>query len=284
MRGEAERSFEYRNDRDELLGYVCAWHSSKGALVRYSLTWCTNAAGEGKWDFLQFPRLLPLYNWHRIASQEAEDASGVIVVFDEVQAELVSKYFPSWIPTTWPSGPKAVEFVNWEPLRNKLVVIWPPHGAEHDDQSNAPMPRERQPYVRAANRIAELLRERGVPHPRIIDSGEPSLHADGWSITDMEREGWSADRIYSWYAERFVQVNGQGVGPPGKDAGEPPHGAGGDGQGEEPDDGRPRIRWMEGELPRVLDQARTRCSSTRSEPGGCCSSAPAEHGGARAEA
>ena len=266
-RGEPVRTFTYYGPDNDRWGYQCVFIKSDLTRISLGYTYCRNEAGETKWHWLQFPRLRPLYNGHRLYRNEEGIGPGVLLVFDEWSADIAQQALPSYVVVSWPGGIKTIDEVDWTPLQNALFIdILPHHGAELGEDGVTPKPRERQPYARAARKLVEKIKElNAVPSIRVADTGPPSAHPDGWSPWHMQREGWTPARIYDWFAAligsaEFEGRRFNGARLKGGPAGQPPFGHGGsggpgDGGTEDPDDRRPEIRLVEGNLPQVVDQA-----------------------------
>lgn len=245
------------------LGYACSFIKSTGARISLPLTWCQNEAGESKWHWMQFPSKRPLYNWHLLEQQDAAGFGPVaVILFDEWCADIARPAVPSMVPVSWPGGIRSIDDVDWSPLRRALsVLILPHHGGELGEDGATPKPRERQPYVRAALKIADILKGYGQHAVLVMDTGEPSLHPDGWCLWDLHRESRTPAQIYDTVSALLAsapladELKTRLKGGP---AGQPPFGHSGgpgDGGSDDPDDRRPEIKIIAGKMPEVVDQA-----------------------------
>lgn len=102
----------------------------------------------------------PLYNLHKI---EKTPRLPILIVEGEKCADTSVDGF---ILTTWPGGAMALKKADWEPLKNRVVYIWP----DNDDAG-----------MKAAHEIEKFL-----PHAKVlkIPEGKP----DGWDIADATPE------------------------------------------------------------------------------------------------
>lgn len=254
VRGEPERSFTYRDGNGALLGVVCRWTDSKGLPVQLARTWCEAEDGYFAWQWIQFPSLRPLYGLDRLSDRPAVP---VLVVFSELAADLASMAFAQWVVVSWPGGTRKLEDVDWSPLRGRTVIVWPDHGAAPGEDGVTLLPRAKQAPVKAAEKIATILRGYQTVPFAVIDTGEPHEHADGWSMVEASSE-MEQDDLARWVRNRIDPLpvfDGESAA-----AGSNGSGGGGDasapsGGGSESGGDLPAIRWVEGKLPQIVDEA-----------------------------
>lgn len=84
---------------------------------------------------------------------------------------------------TWPNGSGAIKKVNWEPVYDKPVLIWP----DADE-----------PGVKCAYDIAGLLKDK-CPEIKVIGvEGQPQ----GWDAADAVADGWDKTKFFEWAKPR----------------------------------------------------------------------------------
>lgn len=204
VRGTARRMFHYRDELGRALGYVCRFATSSGGATSIPLTWCESAENERAWRWMQFPELRPMFNLDQLA---ARPEASVLVVFDELSADCARTLMPGYAAVTWPGGIRKIQEVDWSPLKGRLVAIFPDHGgacfrvAKGDPGGGRFLPRDRQPNVRAAFAIADILRGFQATPYTIVDTGAPEALADGWNLADAMNAGWTAEQTGTWFAE-----------------------------------------------------------------------------------
>ncbi len=240
-RGEALDHYEFRNAQGATLGYVCLFVKSTGETVEQTLTWCRDAEGVCAWRFVQFPKLRPLYGLDELARMPAPYP--VLLVFDCASASAARAWLPHYPCVAWPGGVRAIEEVDFSPLRDRWVLIVPNAGA-----------------VKACGKLAQTLRNYACTVQPVEVTVSPE-RPEGWNFGLAGRAGYTAAE-----AEALITAASRVQTPPGvekkkaapdsnaQDAGSAwgPDGAGGD---EPPKNGFPIIDWREGELPRVVDEA-----------------------------
>jgi putative DNA primase/helicase len=119
------------------------------------------------WRWKAPPSPRPLYWARRDASAE------VLVVEGEKAADAAAALFPAHAVATWPSGCKALDKADWQPLRGRSVALWPDADAVG-----------REAMAKLASRLLIL----GCT-VRVLDP--PVSLAEGWDLADALAEGWS---------------------------------------------------------------------------------------------
>ena len=180
-RGLPERTWCYRDAEGRVLGYVWRFITSDGSKDVLPLTWCRNMVTEKEdWRGISFPDPRPLYGLDRLA---AKPDAPVLIVEGEKCADAGHEALPLLAVLSWPGGGKAVDKADWSPLAGKNVTIWPDCDAQRDKTTLELLPEEKQPGIKAARRIAEILQGFGcsVWMVRIPPPGEV---VSGWDIAD----------------------------------------------------------------------------------------------------
>lgn len=111
----------------------------------------------------EWPAPRPLYNLNLLAQRP--DAK-VLLVEGEKAADAAASLFPHAVVTSWPNGSKAIDVIDWTPLSNRDVILWP----DND------MP-GRQAMAALAKRLMPLASSIRIIAP-------PSDAPDGWDLAD----------------------------------------------------------------------------------------------------
>jgi putative DNA primase/helicase len=147
--------------------------------------WVRSATGEG-WKARSAPEPRPLFNLNKLA---ARPDVPVLVVEGEKCAQAAEKVFPDRVVVTSMGGANAAAKSNWDPLKNRQVMILP----DADEAGRT-----------YADEVASILHDLGVPDIRVVDANmlasrapdgttrEPPL---GWDVADAIDEGWNLDEL-----------------------------------------------------------------------------------------
>ena len=117
----------YYNQLGQLLGYSMRYEIPTGKEVLPLTLWKT-ADGVAKWRWKSFPEPRPLYNLNKVAHSPS---ATIIIVEGEKCAEVLQGIIESagaqdkLCAVTWPGGCKAVNKVDWSPLKDRKIILWP---------------------------------------------------------------------------------------------------------------------------------------------------------------
>lgn len=179
-RGDPLRTFEYRNQENQLLGYTARFMTSSGEAVHLPLTWCKDLSATDidyllAWRWIQFPRFRPLYGLEQL-SVDSPETEWHVIVFDENEAEAAKKLLPWASCFSWPGGIRKIDEVDWSPLRGLTnVFIWPTLTQDRikvrrdEDGTGDILPRDKQSGWRAALKIEKILLGFGCKIKGIVD-------------------------------------------------------------------------------------------------------------------
>ena len=137
------------------------------------------------WRWKAPPAPRPLY-WAR-----RELGATVLITEGEKAADAAAQLFPSHAVCTWPSGCKALDKADWQPLRGRSVVLWP----DADDPG-------REAMAKLAGKLLALGCSVQVVQP---PAGAPS----GWDLADGLAEDWTPDQ-----AAKVLERYARAVEPP----------------------------------------------------------------------
>ncbi len=171
--------YTYRNAEGNVLGFISRIDSEDGKKKLIPRTPWYDAQGQIVWQTKGFSCPRPLYGLDQLA---AHPQAVVLLVEGEKCADAYRGLDPHTPTVTWPGGSGGVEHVDWAPLENRRVVLWP----DADE-----------PGRKCMARIAELLIVRGcevkIAHPKSYDQ-------NGWDVADAIAEGWSLDACLAFLA------------------------------------------------------------------------------------
>lgn len=113
--------YRYYRPDGQPLGYVLRNNLRDGAKETPMVCWVRLPSGEECWSRFPFPRPRPLYIG---GGRPAVGAGQVVVVEGEKCADAFAKLTGRNV-VSWAGGTFGINHTNWEPLRNRDVVIWP---------------------------------------------------------------------------------------------------------------------------------------------------------------
>ena len=119
--GTPSHCWEYKDASGQTLGFVRRFETANGKTFR-PLTYWREVDGEFGWRSAGFAKPLPIYGLDRLADRVDEP---VIVTEGEKAADAAAKLFPRYVAIAWPNGAKSAGSVDWSPLAERVVYIWP---------------------------------------------------------------------------------------------------------------------------------------------------------------
>lgn len=128
-----------------------------------------DVSGAVRLDWHHPAGLLPLYNWHGLAS---EPDKTVLVVEGEKTALLAQTRFPGLVVITSPSGANNASLADWGLLHGRHVVVWP----DNDPAGHL-----------YANEVAAYALQAGALSVRRV--ALPKLLGPKWDLADAPPEG-----------------------------------------------------------------------------------------------
>lgn len=198
-RGRYQQSWAYRDGAGQLLGYVCRFVTSDGGKDLIPLVWARNAdTGRSEWRWQQWSVPRPMFGLQWLA--ERPDAT-VLIVEGEKCAQAAHSLMGGVVAVvSWPGGGKAVDKVDWSPLKGRNVVIWPDCDAQLDMSGQVVLPAHQQPGIVAAERIAVLLQQVECGSVEIVVVPDPGRVKSGWDVADAIEDGWELERLVAFIA------------------------------------------------------------------------------------
>ena len=177
-------SWEYRDAAGDLMYYVSRYDPPDNKKQFVPWSWC-NDTGKGKmWVMRAWPAPRPLYGLDLLAKDVDKP---VLIVEGEKCADAARTITsPTYVVITWPGGGNALNEIDWSPLANRRVLIWP----DADE-----------PGIKAGQGLASRLH--GVSKEvKILDV---SRLLDGWDAADAVKDGWDYAEFKKW-AKTVVSV------------------------------------------------------------------------------
>jgi hypothetical protein len=179
--GKPTHVWEYRNQKNELTGYVCRFPITKpdGTIGKETLplAWCVNSeTGAIEWRFLGFGIPRPLYGLQKLATKKP-----VIIFEGEKTADAGQNFFKAANTLTWPGGGNGVNNADFMPLAGEDVTLWPDFDWQIDVKTGELIPEHSQPGIKAMRAVYEKIKDI-ANSVRIV---KPSRDfQDGWDVAD----------------------------------------------------------------------------------------------------
>jgi hypothetical protein len=165
---EASVEYNYFNLDGDFIGRILRHDSADGKKSFCPYTLWKDKEGRVVWRTKAFEKPRPLYGLRELALSPDR---AVLLVEGEKCADIVRKLGIAEIVMAWPGGSNAVECVDWEPLRERRVILWP----DADEPG-------RKCMVTAAGLLAEIGCDVRMVNP-------PEDVPEGWDIADGIRDG-----------------------------------------------------------------------------------------------
>ena len=183
--GPPSKLFTYRNEKKQILGYVCRFDKPgvKKEIIPFSYCQSDTGLRAWRWKALDTPR--PLYGLDELA--EKPNAT-VIIVEGEKAADAGRQLLPNMAVITWPGGSKAFHRADWEILKNRKKVVLVP---DADEPGRAAMDGATDDYGVWKPGIAQLI-EKIVDKVHVIHL--PDDFSKGWDLADALQEKWSQEK------------------------------------------------------------------------------------------
>jgi putative DNA primase/helicase len=203
VRGLPARRAVYRDLHGAVLGFVYRFVTSDGGKDDIPLVFARSREDSNRreWRWQQFAEPRPLYGLWDLGEFERP----VLIVEGEkcrdAAAALLSVDF---VCASWPGGANAIGKVDWSPLANRNVVIWPDADSQREkaivDGELPPFKKfEDQPGVKAAEAIAKIVSGLGA-RVRIVNTALPGVLESGWDVADAIAAGWTRQQLLEFIA------------------------------------------------------------------------------------
>jgi uncharacterized protein (DUF927 family) len=166
--GEPSATWTYKTEGGLVLGHVARFEAPNGKQI-LPRTWCRLADGAEAWRWRAFESPRPLYNLDLLHGRPGDV---VLLVEGEKTADAAQQCCPNYVAVTWPGGTNAIRKVDWSPLTERDVIVWP----DADE-----------PGRKAARDTAELVLEAGAASVSLVEL--PDDLPTGWDLADPVPEG-----------------------------------------------------------------------------------------------
>lgn len=202
--GKAPRhsTYYYRDLSGRVLGIVCRWDTPEGkAIAPRFLFRCADGIMRWCWAGPKPPARKPIYRLEHLGNAET-----VWIVEGEKTAEAAAAHYlgKSTAVIAWMGGANSVEHVEWSPLANRRVVMFPDQDAKRDADGSL-LPYESQPGMRAMLAIGRKLMALGCRVTIIDYQIDPDR--DGWDLADAANERWDKQKLYDYCREHKRDLN-----------------------------------------------------------------------------
>ncbi len=177
--------YTYCDYDGSVMFYICRYdHEENEKHVKMFTPW--TFSDNGKWQPKAWPSPRPLYNLDKL--HEFPDKA-VLIVEGEKAANAAQKIVGNtYIVTTWPNGAQAYEKVDWSPLKNRRVLIWP----DSD-----------KPGIEAMSQIAAKISQ-SCEELKFINTDLPHGH-------DAADVDFSFEQFKKWATERLQVVKSKTI-------------------------------------------------------------------------
>lgn len=184
---QVTKRWEYRDTEGTLLGYVCRFDLGDGEKEVIPQCWANHPKHGERWCWVSFARPRPLYGLDRLA---ANPGAHVLLVEGEKAADAGQRLLSGRgvVVLSWPGGGKAINMVDWTPLRGRKVALWP----DADTPGRKTMDGHQDERGRNHKGVADLV-GKVAQDLRVVDP--PANVGEGWDAADAEGEGWTADDV-----------------------------------------------------------------------------------------
>lgn len=200
--GKPNSIWRYLNPEGKTIGYVCRFNLPNGSKEVLPFSYCSNGTLK-VWRFRAFARPRPLYNWDQIV---ARPKANIVLVEGEKTADAAQKLFPHMVCTTWPGGSNAINYVNWEILKGRTILVWPDNDKEQTygethEKAGELKPFHEQPGNQAMLQICDKLKTL-CPIVKWI-SNDPSF-PNKWDVAD--HDGWTSEFAINYARNHIIDV------------------------------------------------------------------------------
>jgi hypothetical protein len=168
--------YAYRSVNGKIRGYILRIEPSHGKKSFCPYTPWNDDSGAVIWLKKGFEKPRPLYNLHLLA--DADLAAPILIVEGEKCADAYGELGTNTVVTTWPGGSESIKHVDWAPIENRTVILWP----DADEAGH-----------RCMTAIAKTL---GLLGCSIRLVSPPSEAPQGWDLADaINHDNWTKEMV-----------------------------------------------------------------------------------------
>ena len=197
----------YRDAESQLLGHVLRLdlppkNGRTAGKWTPQVTWCVGPQGRKQWCLQSFLDPRPLCGLDDLA---AMPEAPVLMVEGEKCRAAGAGASSQYAVLTWPGGSNGLARVDWSPLANRDVVLWP----DADEPGRRAMLGHCNDAGDIRAGVAQYAARAGARSLRYINTeGRPK----GWDIADaLLVDGWTWPQLAAWAAARVFDVHVQRV-------------------------------------------------------------------------
>ncbi|RON06232.1 VapE domain-containing protein [Pseudomonas brassicacearum] len=192
----ASKRWDYLDANGALIGCISRFEKPGAGKEVIPQAFCVNTeTGEMSWRWQSFSKPRPMYGLNKIAKHQ--NAQIVIVEGEKACDAGQQKFLDAGISLdqviviSWPGGGKAVPFVDWTPLTNRSVGLWPDADqqvyVDTHPKAGQLVPFLEQPGTAAMLDIFDHIADKASAVKFIVP---PTGVACGWDLADENPEGF----------------------------------------------------------------------------------------------
>lgn len=123
--GIASRSWAYRDQDGNVLGYVCRFDLADGSKEVLPYVFATDGK-RSEWRWMGFQKPRPLYNLHLI---HQNPTATILICEGEKTADAIQSQLnpEKTVAVTWIGGANGIENADWSPVHGRRIIYWPDH-------------------------------------------------------------------------------------------------------------------------------------------------------------
>ncbi len=175
--GALSTRYVYREADNALLGFIDRFDTAEGKTFTPLTLWREEASGALVWLRRAWPAPRPLYGLDQLAQRPE---APVLVCEGEKAADAAAELAADHVVIASPNGSNAAKQAAWEPLRGRMVTIWP----DADEAG-----------YRYAVDVARLAIAAGAAAVHVVAS--PKDAPRGWDAADAVADCWTPAAVQS---------------------------------------------------------------------------------------
>ena len=211
--GKPEMVFRYRDSNGKTLGYTYRLKSGKSGKVVIPLTYCHDQSiNKKEWRWQSWDVLRPMFN---IFGLYRSPKSVALVVEGEKCATVFGKALgvdgmKKLMPVSWVGGSNATNQINFFPLEDRRVILWPDADLQICKQTGNLFPLIQQPGIKAmisvASKIEETAKSVIIVFPDSYHDVYFDQHSEKFKFKDRMPNGWDVEEFVSMKCRRGDDV------------------------------------------------------------------------------
>lgn len=189
--GKPSMTWAYLDENGNTTMTVARFELATGGKETVPRMWCSMPNGEQKWAWAApRNRVKPIYGADILAN--SDPSTSVLIVEGEKTADAARRLIGQHvIVIAWLGGSKTRQLVDWTPLKDRSVAIWP----DNDEDGIGTVTGKISDGGKWLPGLAELLD--GIAS-KVQMIAPPHDVAAGWDLADAEKEGWTGDTVIEY--------------------------------------------------------------------------------------